>query len=454
MGKEWLRKHKVLLLILLIGLVVRVNRYELIPAIGETKDEITWTWAGLHILQGKGSGTFVLRTMDMADEDEMEIGEELVKVDTWLDNPPLFAFIPGGAAFIAGLEGFHLPDTDIIRLPMIVLGMVAVFLVYLVGKSWFGESVGLLASLFYATIPTMAITSRLAVAENLLIVWILLSMWLFRSRTDGEKNNWFLLGLVGGLALLTKLSGVALLAAVVTWQILEGKKETAIKIGITAVIIGLIYPLMGIMSGWENFMSVMGFQNLKLVGWSSWLVSIIRPGLVNSPFVDGWIMLGWIGLIFQLMVVDKKKENLFFNVLIVGWLTVVTLIAGQGENDAWYRYPLYPLMSLALAKMAVNVYKQKNFWALVPVGLLGLLPNLRFLLLFQKITVSNTFSRLGLFFYLFPLAILVFRPKYKLGKKVIYYLVLILSVAVNVFVTMNFSEVVLESEKNALGLWW
>ena len=91
------------------------------------------------------------------------------------------------------------------------LSLLAVYLLYLIGKKLFNEKVGLVAALIFATIPLLLAQTGLLLTEPLALTFGLLGVWFFIH----EKNlkNLTLSGVFVGLAFLTKFPQGILLAA-------------------------------------------------------------------------------------------------------------------------------------------------------------------------------------------------------------------------------------------------
>jgi 4-amino-4-deoxy-L-arabinose transferase-like glycosyltransferase len=73
-----------------------------------------------------------------------------------------------------------------------ILGIVTIWLVWYVGKSWFGKTAGLIASGLYAISPTVIIYSRSSWNPNIMPFFALLSIFSIWKVWKEEKYNWLL----------------------------------------------------------------------------------------------------------------------------------------------------------------------------------------------------------------------------------------------------------------------
>jgi len=113
---------------------------------------------------------------------------------------PGFPLFLAGAMSVVGESHFH------VRLVLALLGVVACFVVYLLGKELVNESIGLIAAALVAVSPVMAGFSVLILSETLFAVTMLVSLWVlvklskikFRREDQFQGSLWSVL--VGNFA--------------------------------------------------------------------------------------------------------------------------------------------------------------------------------------------------------------------------------------------------------------
>lgn len=426
-----------LIIILLLSFLLRFHRYAHFPVGGETKDEFYWTWIGTSLLKGEPPTGWSWSPAYTE--------SKLVKLGGWefrivkpnFDNPPLFSIIPGSIALLRGYSDITIPPLTVIRFPLVILGVFNVYLLYLAVSVWFGKKQAYVSSLFYATIPSIVFTSRMVLAENLLITWMLLAFFLLYKVINSKSSNYsYALGLVCGLAILTKIAGFVILLASITFLLFNQRKKLALKTASIAVIVSLAYPLMGIIYGWQTFIDAHTIQSVRDIGWNTIINFFIRPYLVNKLFIDGWLYLGLVLLVSQFFHQSNTKRNQLLKLFTIYWFVFYIAAISQTTLNAWYRFTLYPLMAILIGQVLLNAYKSKNVLALVPVSLFLLLPQLRFVLLLKSVNITTFLARFGLLFLLIPLVSLT-NGKFKKTSQKIFLAYLVLIIAVNIIAVVN-----------------
>jgi 4-amino-4-deoxy-L-arabinose transferase-like glycosyltransferase len=288
-------KNNLLGLILLISFFLRLWQFDQYPAMGETIDEYAYTWLGQSILSGEPPASW--SWFDHYEDVEMMTmaGQTFRLVKPWFDTPPLFSIIPGVMVKAWGAEKIQLPSIRVVRFPMIILGVLNVLLCYLVARALFSEKVGLMAAALYATIPTAVYGSRMVVTENLLITWLLLSILVLLHYLEKPKSMYLLiLGILGGLSLLTKLTGVLVPATIVIWLIKDKRLGDALHVLITSVLVGSLWLIMGWKYGMDIFIQSFLAQSGLTIGFGSSLNLFLRPNIVDSLLADGWLTAGMV----------------------------------------------------------------------------------------------------------------------------------------------------------------
>ncbi len=122
-------------------------------------------------------------------------------------RPPLFSFLIAPSFLLPGSLVF----THLTVALLSTLGIIATFWL---GRELFDTSVGLLASLAYASSPILVLTSHDILVDPVLpLFWISAAFFSYRSLEGGGKNH-LLAGVSVGLAVLTKFTSFVLVPAV------------------------------------------------------------------------------------------------------------------------------------------------------------------------------------------------------------------------------------------------
>lgn len=113
------------------------------------------------------------------------------------DHPPLVFLAQHFSMEVFGVNNFGM------RFPSAILGILSVWLIYLIGKRLFPERAGLFSALIYAVTINAGYISRLGLQESYIVFFMLLALYIFlKSLNDNKYFIW--LGIVLGLAFLTK----------------------------------------------------------------------------------------------------------------------------------------------------------------------------------------------------------------------------------------------------------
>lgn len=125
-----------------------------------------------------------------------------------------------GRAFF--LEANENPEALILaaRLPVVLVTMLLVVGVFLLARDLYGPGAGLLAAALAAFDPNLLAHGRLATTDLGLACFVLLAVWAYRRATrDPTLGHLLLAGSLLGLALLSKFSGLFLLALYPLWAL-------------------------------------------------------------------------------------------------------------------------------------------------------------------------------------------------------------------------------------------
>lgn len=375
-----------LVLILLFGNYLRNYNYSTVPHPGETADEYVFAWAGLSLIKTgiPESWTGVTSAYPSYRKEQINVDQILEKdparppfsiVKPWFDKPPGFALLIGGYSYFKGAREYVQTGVGIIRRPMIKIAIITTILIYILGKILFGKFVGLLAAALFSTIPTMVISSRLAMSENGYIPLMLGALILAVLYIEKKKAiYWISASVLSALAILFKLSGisVAIMLALIFLHYLKGKER--LKITFWSLLISfsgfLVFVLYGAVIDWNTFSKVFFAQSNLFYGSGAEVIySLITQSKITKFFTDGWITLGWISLI--IIALSKfRKDKYSMIITIAPFSYMIVFILFGSEAYGWYRFPFYPFLVISIAKVIEMLYKTPNVFAILFLGFL------------------------------------------------------------------------------------
>ncbi len=136
---------------------------------------------------------------------------------------PIYIYLVALAVAVLGRSALA------VRLPAALTGIVTTVPTYLLGKSWFGPTVGVLSAFIWATTFWPVHLSRIGLRAIVLAPLLATALWLgTRAYRSGESRWWLAAGLVYGLSFYSYLAvrfTPVFLLAVALYLLLTGRKE-------------------------------------------------------------------------------------------------------------------------------------------------------------------------------------------------------------------------------------
>lgn len=391
-----MRKHPLFIfftiICLLLSFVLRSRSYWLFPPAQDGFDEFAAAWQGLSLLRtgiptswsfhpyyekeiAKGKKLDLIGMSIAVDnvspsidnfknfpkplllKRELEIDGfrthfNIVQPD--LEQPPLGGMIIALAPLLKGRSELAQVTLRDIRLPFVYLGVINTFLVILLAKRWYGAKVGLLSGFVYATVPTIVISSRLALPENILAFLLLLFAYLLET-----KKTKFLY-LISFIAPLVRPFGLAIPLAGAAYSFWVERDRRKV---ITYFLIGgasfFVYFLYGLAYDRRIFLDALAFQSQRFfAGPQVFLYKIMIPR-ITKIFLDGWIIFGWLA-VFYMATVSKSRRYLTLLIGLFSYVLVLTFFGG--EDYGWYRTPFYAFLAMGVGYLLDRMIKKSSFF--------------------------------------------------------------------------------------------
>ncbi|KKS84086.1 MAG: Glycosyl transferase family 39 [Candidatus Gottesmanbacteria bacterium GW2011_GWA1_43_11] len=369
----------ILACIAIFGVLLRLVSYDTLPPHGETADEFLYPWAGMSLITTGVPSSWSWFTSYSEGTVYNKWGGPFRIVSPWLEKPPLYSLLSGSWMLATGARDFFDVRLSVLRLLPITLSFVTIVLVGALAAKVLTPATGLLAALLYATIPTIAVSNRFSLTENLLTPLILLTLLAYYYFLESKRKLAFGLLLATGvfLAVLTKQIGISLL---ITISVLLLAQRTWKMLGLV-VLAGLagfgIYYGMGIYYGWEQFMRVQNefqqvFTSAGLPELMASLFSFSTVGRKDHLLFDGSMLLGYLILfaaplwtaveIHTASLIGAARSKTFALFLFpFVFLVCLSLVAsGAGFSFyGWHVFPLFPFITIFLAQMLLNYWRGK-----------------------------------------------------------------------------------------------
>jgi 4-amino-4-deoxy-L-arabinose transferase-like glycosyltransferase len=368
------KKFKLLVFafVFFLGVFLRLWKYPFYPFTGHA-GEYLYVWSGLSLIE-KG---VPISWNDLPVYEEKHIywqgiapnpagggglGVRLLK--PWLDQPPLYSLIVGAMAKLYNLPNFTIISPYVIRIPSLIFSFITMVFVFLLAQKYFGYWVGISSLLIYGTVPTIVFGSRLAAPENMIAMLMIICLWLILNYL---KTNEFwqrnLAIFLAGIAGLAKPTGFLLVPFLVFWLWKDKRWREGIVTGIIgSLLFFLPYFAYGFHFDRDLFLKVFFYQAQRPAGWSSLAFLITNPGFSIEVFLDGFLVLGFLALIWLALKKKTRAEEIILFSFIYS-LLVVIISGGRHDQLAWYRYPIYPYMAIAIALLIREIFTKPAFFS-------------------------------------------------------------------------------------------
>jgi hypothetical protein len=337
-----------------LGLLLRLDQYSSVPHTAPNPDEWNWAWAGLSQLLGMPSTGWSLFWMAypaaVRSAPPAPFNEPLVH--PYIDAPPLFSWLVGAVAWLDGdrtlNDVIHDPGP---RLLGIGLSIAALLLAYLLGRLVIGVLPAMVGLWLLATAPIPVVLDRLVAAEQLLAVLLLAALLaIFHLRRDPGNQRW--------LALLLACCLVA-----------PGVKAPGLLIGASAVLLFMAtrqFRLAALAAGaaftgelavlaytasldWQSYSAEVGIRASQLSGLTGYRFITNTTGFDGQQAVDGWWLLGWLGLA-ELIGRRRGDWDLLTVPAAVYLLLMLGLAAEYSGGYGWYRLTVMPIVYLSAGR--------------------------------------------------------------------------------------------------------
>jgi 4-amino-4-deoxy-L-arabinose transferase-like glycosyltransferase len=336
-------------LITILGTLLRVYDYAVIPHNNFTFDEYAFAWSGMSLIQNHVPTSWsYLSAYDPKTLTNIEwLGKKnLYLVTPWFDHPPLFGLIVGGVAILLGANTFWDCTTNLIRIPSVLFTSISIFLFYFITNKLFNTRIAIITSLIFATDPLFVYLSRLAVSENLLILILIGSIFCFLEYLSTSRQIYFyILVLLASIAPLVKITGLSIVVALSLMFIYKKKLKDGLIVMAAGILGFSLYFVYGWIYDYRLFLSVLKSHSKR---FNSILIlqEMIFSG--NLPFIDAWFILGWLTLPYAMKnLVEKYKRQIFFLPL-AAYVFMLLFSGAQSHFYCWYTIPLYPFLLICV----------------------------------------------------------------------------------------------------------
>ncbi len=363
-----------LAVITVVALLLRLNGYDGTPPLTDDADELNFAWGGLNLILIHDAYTWSYFSAYPAHTIVAAHGTTYPLVHHWLDHPPLFSLVIGGWLWLLGVRDMLAVTAAQMRVPPVLFSTLTVPLAHVLGRRFLGSAAGLCGVALLATAPAAVLLGRVAEAESLLAVVLLVALILTAQLLRRPEAMAPALGLLlcCVVAPLLKVPGLAV--AGICGVVLAGSGHWRLAgSALAAGVVGLLlYVLYGASVDWNLFVRVWAEQAGNRVGMLSALRFVSSPAGVNRGLIDGWWLLGWIGL-GALAARGRRHAELFVVWPVAACAATMLVLANERQvaQYGWYRVAIYPELYLATGWLVYEAVRRRSLVLLTLVLALG-----------------------------------------------------------------------------------
>ena len=365
-------------------------------------DEHDYIWVGKSFLQGQmtsGWSDFQAYEQDSEIDGRMSINQFLINIDgvdvnyknaksfslpilyvptvdygkgdlqiryiaPYFDHPPLGGIIMAAFNPANSVDEVNITET---RKSMNDIALITSLLIFTFGFLIGGFWVGLLSFLVYATVPTNIFITRLALAENIIIPFALIS-FIFLDLYSKTKNKLLAVasGLFAGACGLCKVPGLFVLLSGVIYLFIKDVEKLNFKkslvfgnykyFTIPGLLVFLLYPLYGLLISPDLFKEVIFSQVGREYPGPILLIESITKLSFKDAFFDGWWIGGWV--VSLLVVVKYFNKHKFLALSFLSYIFVMLFMAAA--KYPWYFITALPFLCVFTASFLKKLVIKPN----------------------------------------------------------------------------------------------
>ena len=341
-----------LIVIVILGAILRLNNYSVVPPHGDTMDPYSEAWNGYHILHGEGPKSweppFFLSAYKNNDIEYIRwFGDYFGIVKGYVDHPPLFSIFAGLLPTICGAKDFLDCRFTTINLTPIFFSTLTIVIIFFVSyKIYKSNTISIIASLLYSTVPLFVASGRIAKGDCLLSLVLITGILCVLKYIESQKKIFVIFaGLLAGISFWSKETGIS---AMIILPLLLGRKgflkEACIIAGI-GFFIAASYLLYNYLINSEAFFKMLALRSKDHVTVFNIVLKYIKESrLAQSPanFGVGYLLWFWFVMFYSM-----RKRDLNIPLTVFVFLMTLCAVSSDQYSYGWYLFPIYPLMSIA-----------------------------------------------------------------------------------------------------------
>lgn len=258
------------------------------------------------------------------------------------------------------------------RLPSLFFGLVNVYLLYIYGKKYLSEKVGLLSAFILAIMPYHIFLSGFGRGYTLLLSLTALSIYFFTeiiTNQNTQKKSFLFLAIINLLMFFTHLTAVLIILA---QFIILLKYHSRLKNWILFHLpVGIITLTWTIFSFWDKLQNPAEFGTAWFFNFNKGIINLFDPikliffGPANSVWIIILLLAFTAYLIKELTAQIKKSDVIFFILLVFFFVPILNTIGTQLWNIKFFVIAM-PACILIFAYLIQQQIKN-IFWGIITI---------------------------------------------------------------------------------------
>lgn len=341
-----------IILIVILGAILRLHDYSVVPFHGETMDPYQEVWNGYHILSGEGPKSWEGVTFISAHKNENKkfirwAGDGFTLVKGYISHPPLFSIFAAIPPIICGAKDFLDCRFTTFNLTPVFFSTLTIILVFLVSfKIYRSNTISIIASLIYATVPLFVASGRLAKGDCLFALALISGVFCILKYIEIQKKKYVIFaGILTGVSFWSKETGIC---AIIIFPLLLCQKGYVKEACITAGI-GLFldagYLIHNYLINPEVFVKILSIRSGHHSTKFDFVLRFLKEpklAMAYAGFGIGYLLWFWF-----VMVYSMGKRHLTVPITAFIFLMTLCALADYKEVYGWYHMPLYPFLAIA-----------------------------------------------------------------------------------------------------------
>ena len=341
-----------LIFIVILGAALRLNNYSVVPSHGDTMDVYQEAWNGYNILHGDGpkswEGAYFVSAYKNEDKKFIKwFGDGFMIVKRYIAHPPLFSVFAGIPPTICGAKDYLDCRLTTINLTPIFFSTLTIILVFLVSyKIYRSNTISVIASLLYATVPFFVASGRIAKGECLLALVLVSGILCILKYSESQKKVYVVFaGLLAGVSFWCKEIGICVIVILPVLLGRKGYKKEACIIAGIGFIVAISYMLYNYSINPEAFFKMLNLRDEHQSTVFDMVIKYIKEPRITLNYASFGIGYWW--WFWFVMVYSMGKRDTIVPITVFVFLMTVCALSTDIYPFGWFLMPIYPFMAIA-----------------------------------------------------------------------------------------------------------